>query len=130
MIPRHFSDFTAFETASPRFHSNRRSYDRGKMRWVPVIKGTRIPVDAIVRKLTEEMSIKEMLEAYSNLTEEDIKAALEYAAKVVSGEEVMPLVEKAEEEGRILITDDKDFGEAGEDFKVFRCRGKICSCER
>ena len=41
------------------------------------------------------MSIKEILEEYPNLKEEDIKAALEYAAKVVSGEEVIPVVEKA-----------------------------------
>ncbi len=41
------------------------------------------------------MSVKEILEEYPNLSKEDIKAALEYAAKVVSGEEVVPLVEKA-----------------------------------
>lgn len=61
----------------------------------PVIKGTRIPVDAIIRRFAEGMSIKEILEEYPNLKEEDIKAALEYAAKVVSGEEVIPVVEKA-----------------------------------
>ena len=61
----------------------------------PVIKGTRIPIDAIIRRLAEGMSIREILEEYPNLKEEDIKAALEYAAKVVSGEEVMPVVEKA-----------------------------------
>ncbi len=60
----------------------------------PVIKGTRIPVDAIIRRLAEGMSIKEILEEYPNLKEEDIKAALEYAAKVVAGEEVLPVVEK------------------------------------
>ena len=61
----------------------------------PVIRGTRIPVDAIIRRLAEGMSVKEILEEYPNLSKEDIKAALEYAAKVVSGEEVIPLVEKA-----------------------------------
>ncbi len=60
----------------------------------PVIRGTRIPVDAIIKRLAEGMSIKEILEEYPNLTEEDIRAALEYAAKVVSGEEIIPLVEK------------------------------------
>jgi len=61
----------------------------------PVIRGTRIPVDAIIKRLAEGMSVKEILREYPNLTEEDIKAALEYAAKVVSGEEVIPVVEKA-----------------------------------
>jgi len=59
----------------------------------PVIKGTRNPVDAIIRRLAEGMSVKEILEDYPNLTEEDIKAALKYAAKVVSGEDVVPVVE-------------------------------------
>ncbi len=61
----------------------------------PVIKGTRIPVDAIIRRLAEGLSVKEILEEYPNLKEEDIKAALEYAAKVLSGEEVIPVVDKA-----------------------------------
>ncbi len=61
----------------------------------PVIRGTRIPVDAIIRRLAEGMSVEEILREYPNLTEEDIKAALEYAAKVVSGEEVIPVVERA-----------------------------------
>jgi uncharacterized protein (DUF433 family) len=43
----------------------------------PVIKGTRIPVDAIIRRLAEEMSIKEILEDYPNISREDILAALE-----------------------------------------------------
>ena len=60
----------------------------------PVIKGTRVPVDAIIRRLAEGMSIKEILEEYPNLKEEDIRAALEYAARIVSGEEVIPLVGK------------------------------------
>ena len=58
----------------------------------PVIKGTRIPVDAIIRRLAEGMSIEEILEEYPNLTIEDIKSALRYAAKIVSGEDVIPLV--------------------------------------
>ena len=44
----------------------------------PVIKGTRIPVDAIIRRLAEGMNIKEILEDYPNLTREDIQAALSW----------------------------------------------------
>jgi len=58
----------------------------------PVIKGTRIPVDAIVRRIAEGMTVKEILEDYPNLTEGDIKAALEYCADVISGEDIMPLI--------------------------------------
>ena len=42
----------------------------------PVIKGTRIPVDLIVRLVAQGMSFEEILEDYSPLTREDIKAAI------------------------------------------------------
>jgi uncharacterized protein (DUF433 family) len=44
----------------------------------PIIKGTRIPIDAIIRRLAEGMTINEILEDYPGLTREDIQAALEY----------------------------------------------------
>ena len=58
----------------------------------PVIKGTRIPVDAIIKRLAGGMSLREILEEYPNLKGEDVKAALEYAARVLAGEEVVPIV--------------------------------------
>ena len=44
----------------------------------PIIKGTRITVEIILRKLSEGMNINELLEAYPHLTKEDILAALSY----------------------------------------------------
>ena len=44
----------------------------------PVIKGTRIPVDAIIRRLTEGIRIKEILEDYPNITREDTIADLNW----------------------------------------------------
>ncbi|MBC7109318.1 MAG: DUF433 domain-containing protein, partial [Methanomassiliicoccales archaeon] len=41
-----------------------------------VIKGTRIPVELILRKLSEGATIEELLDAYPNLRREDIQAAL------------------------------------------------------
>ncbi|MCC6029314.1 MAG: DUF433 domain-containing protein [Candidatus Korarchaeum sp.] len=49
----------------------------------PVIRGTRIPVDVILRRLAEGASIKDILEDYPNLKEEDIRAALIYAAELL-----------------------------------------------
>lgn len=49
----------------------------------PVIKGTRIPVEIIVRKLAHRLSTEEMLRDYPRLTEEDIKAAVLYAAEML-----------------------------------------------
>ncbi len=48
----------------------------------PVVKGTRIPVDLILRKLGEGASEDDLLDAYPRLTLEDIRAALHYAAIV------------------------------------------------
>ncbi len=59
----------------------------------PIIKGTRIPVDTIVRLIANGMAQDEILEDYPNLKKEDIKAALEYVADVVEGEDVFPLIE-------------------------------------
>ena len=54
----------------------------------PVIKGTRIPVEVILRKLSKNISIDKILQEYPRLTSKDIQAALEYAAESVHGEEV------------------------------------------
>ncbi len=59
----------------------------------PVIRGTRIPVDLIVRLVAQGISVKEILEDYPQLKKEDIKAALEYVADLVRGEDVYPVKE-------------------------------------
>ncbi|MBE0427857.1 MAG: DUF433 domain-containing protein [Nitrospirae bacterium] len=55
----------------------------------PIIKGTRITVELILRKLSEGMTIDELLEAYPHLTKDDILAALSYSADVISQEELI-----------------------------------------
>ena len=62
----------------------------------PIIKGTRIPVDAIIKRMAEGMTIKEILKEYPNLTKDDVKAALHYTVDVIRGEDIMPLVMKTE----------------------------------
>ncbi|MBW1796751.1 MAG: DUF433 domain-containing protein [Deltaproteobacteria bacterium] len=52
----------------------------------PVIKGTRIPVELIVRKLGEGASVEDLLDGYPNLKKEDIQAALTYAANSLANE--------------------------------------------
>jgi len=59
----------------------------------PIIKGTRIPVDLIVRLMAQGLTIQEILEDYPRLTKEDIKAALEYVAAIAEGEDVFPINE-------------------------------------
>ena len=59
----------------------------------PIIKGTRIPVDLIIKLLAQGMTQEEILEDYPNLEKEDIRAALEYVAKILQGEEVLSLLD-------------------------------------
>lgn len=54
----------------------------------PVIRGTRIPVELLLRKLSEGASESGLLEAYPRLTQQDIQAAIRYAADTVAHEEV------------------------------------------
>lgn len=44
----------------------------------PVIKGTRITVEAIVRRVADGITFDEVLEDYPYITKDDIKAALMY----------------------------------------------------
>lgn len=53
----------------------------------PVIKGTRISVELILKKLAEGITQGELLEAYPNLDRRDIMAVLAYSADVIAAEE-------------------------------------------
>lgn len=55
----------------------------------PVIRGTRIPVELLLRKLSEGASESELVDAYPRLTREDIQAAIRYAADTLAHEEVI-----------------------------------------
>jgi uncharacterized protein (DUF433 family) len=56
----------------------------------PCIRGTRIWVSLIVENLADGVTERELLEAYPQLTPDDIRAALAYAAEVTR-ERVIPL---------------------------------------
>jgi uncharacterized protein (DUF433 family) len=57
----------------------------------PVIRGTRITVELILRKLAEGETEAELLEDYPHLAPEDIRAAIAYGAASVAHEEVVLL---------------------------------------
>ncbi len=59
------------------------------MQGKPVIRGTRITVDLILRKLAEGASEADLLDAYPHLTRDDVRAALAYAADTVSHETIL-----------------------------------------
>ncbi len=54
----------------------------------PVIRGTRITVEMILRKLGEGATEATLLDAYPRLTPEDIHAASRFAADSLAHEEI------------------------------------------
>lgn len=59
----------------------------------PVIRGTRITVELILRRLADGATDVELLEDYPHVTTEDIRAAVAYGAASVAHEEVVLLPE-------------------------------------
>ena len=58
----------------------------------PVIKGTRITVEHLIRKLADGYSIDELEKNIPHLTKDQILAALEYAADIIANEETIETV--------------------------------------
>ena len=54
----------------------------------PVIKGTRLPVEIIIEKVAYGATTEDLRKDYPFLKEDDIRAALLYAAKRIANEEV------------------------------------------
>ncbi len=55
----------------------------------PVIKGTRITVEQILRKLADQMTVDEILVDHPHLTPDDIYAAAAFAADYLAQEEIV-----------------------------------------
>jgi uncharacterized protein (DUF433 family) len=66
----------------------------------PVIRGTRITVELILRKLSEGASERDLLAGYPRLANEDIRAALRYAADTLAHEEVVFISTNSEDSRR------------------------------
>jgi uncharacterized protein (DUF433 family) len=69
---------------TPMGISNRIEINPDVMLGKPVICGTRLTVELLLRKLSEGASEESLLEAYPHLTREDIKAAIAFAADAVA----------------------------------------------
>ena len=56
----------------------------------PVIRGTRILVRNVLGMVAGGYTVERVLQSYPELTRDDVAAALEYAARVVDEEQVIP----------------------------------------
>ena len=68
---------------------NRIEINADVMQGKPVVRGTRVPVELILRKLAEGASQDDLLDAYPRLTADDIRACLGYAADAIAHESVL-----------------------------------------
>lgn len=63
----------------------------GVMLGKPVIRGTRVTAELILRKISEGATEADLLDAYPGLESEDVKAAVAYAADTLAHEETILL---------------------------------------
>ena len=57
----------------------------------PCIKGTRVPVSVIVGSIADGDTVAQILEAWPQLTGEDVRAALRFAAEAVNNTDFVPV---------------------------------------
>jgi uncharacterized protein (DUF433 family) len=58
----------------------------------PIVRGTRITLELLLKLLAQGLSPGDILKDYPHLTRDDISAALLYAAKIAGEEDVYPLI--------------------------------------
>lgn len=69
--------------------SDRIEIDAAVLLGKPVVRGTRIPVEDVLRKLSEGATEADLLDAYPRLTHDDIQAVLRYAADSIAHEVIV-----------------------------------------
>ncbi len=57
----------------------------------PCIKGTRVPLSVIVGSVADGDTPQQIIDAWPQLTGDDIKAALKFAAEAVNNADFVPL---------------------------------------
>ena len=55
----------------------------------PVVRGTRIPVELVLRKLGEGATVDDLCDAFPRLKADDVYACIAYAADTVAHEETL-----------------------------------------
>jgi len=60
----------------------------------PIIRGTRIPVELVIKLVAQRWTDEKIIAEYPMLKKEDIQEALLYAEKLVQNEEVYPILNR------------------------------------
>ena len=83
--------FCKFEKIIFMSYSDYITTDPAIMVGKPIIKGTRITVELVIKKMGEGATVADLLKSYPHLKEEEILAAIQYAAAVLANEEILLL---------------------------------------
>lgn len=54
----------------------------------PILRGTRVPVWIVLQHLSGMLDLSDLFAAYPHITEDDVRACLDYAARIIDGESV------------------------------------------
>jgi uncharacterized protein (DUF433 family) len=76
--------------AQSHAHLDRIAVDREILAGKPVVRGTRIPVELVLKRLAHDLDVNTLLVAYPRLTPDDVRACIDYARALVEGEEIFP----------------------------------------
>lgn len=74
--------------ATSKPFEDRITIDPGVLAGKPVIKGTRVPVSLVLNLLAHGYTFARIVEAYPQLSEEDVRAAITYSAARMDRERV------------------------------------------
>jgi uncharacterized protein (DUF433 family) len=116
-VERMFSSVALCDNA-PRRHQTMTEPSRYKHRIIvdpnilagkPVVKGTRIPVELVLKRLAQDLDMQTLFEAYPRLTKEDVQACLAYAQALVERRSIQSL--GSEEEAREIHASLQSFEE-------------------
>ena len=84
------ADASAWRSGGCHMTDGRIVVDPRIMAGKPVVRGTRIPVELVLKRLSQDLDLPSLYESYPRLTDADVKACLAYATAVVQGEDVFP----------------------------------------
>lgn len=70
-------------------HTSRITSDYRIMLGKPIVSGTRITVELLLRKMGQGATPTDLVVMYPHLTQDDIQAVLNYAADVLANQELM-----------------------------------------
>jgi uncharacterized protein (DUF433 family) len=60
----------------------------------PIIKGTRIPVELLIKLVAQRWTDEQIMSEYPMISKEDIQEALQYAERLIRNEEIYPLFKR------------------------------------